>query len=278
MSLENKSQMDVFQNRNKPIAVFDSGVGGLTVLNDLLLKFPNESFIYLGDTARLPYGSKSSETITKYTLQNLKFLNNLEVKCIVIACNSASTSFLEDRFESVPVFNVIEPTAKFAVQQSKTKNIAVLGTKATVKSQIYTKKIFEHNPTIKVFSVACPLFVPFAEEALFEDPMTNLLAYRYLSHLKPLDIDTAILGCTHYPLLKNSIQKALGSQVSLIESGHCAADSVNEFFDKTFLHSQSQENKSIKILSTDENSFLYELAKNLKVTDHRLIFELVNTV
>lgn len=266
------------ENKNKPIAVFDSGVGGLTVLNDLIINFPNESFIYLGDTARLPYGSKSQDTIKKYTEQNLAFLKNLDVKCLVIACNSASTSFLENQFENLPVFNVIEPTVKYAVQQTNTQRIAVLGTKATIKSRIYENKIKECNLSMTVFSVACPLFVPFAEEGLFEDPMTNLLAYRYLSSLKETNIDTAILGCTHYPLLKIAIQKSLGSHVQLIESGNCLAKEMLDFFHKTSLQSNIRDNKTIRLLSTDENSFLYELAKKLKISEHSISFELVNII
>ncbi|MGZ5279028.1 MAG: glutamate racemase [Pseudobdellovibrionaceae bacterium] len=182
------------------IGVFDSGVGGLTVLKELAAHFPNEEFLYLGDTARLPYGTKSPETIRQYSEQILNFLTARKVDALIIACNTASSQVPEKEWLSLPVFNVIEPGAEFAVASSENKHIGVLGTRALVASGAYQKEILKLSPDAQVFAQSCPLFVPLAEEGWLEDPITNLIAYRYLHPLLESKIDTLILGCTHYPL------------------------------------------------------------------------------
>lgn len=209
--------MSTFDSR--PIGVFDSGIGGVTVLRELLKAFPNETFIYLGDTARLPYGSKSGNTVRKYSEQNLKFLLSRDVKAMVVACNTASTQIDEDMFEGIPVYNVIDPGSTLAVQSTKNNNVAILATRATVKANSYENKIKSKNPNINVFSVPCPLFVSLAEEGWHDDIITEQVAERYLIDLKNRHIDTVVLACTHYPLLKKPIQKVLGTKVNLIDSG-----------------------------------------------------------
>ncbi len=202
------------------IAVFDSGVGGLTVLNALKAAFPGENFVYLADTARLPYGSKSLHTIRQYVEQNVRFLRGeYQPKAIVIACNSASTALLEQPLSSeVPIFNVVEPGARIAVQTSTSKRIGVLGTRATVFSEAYPKAIRRIEPEAQIFQQACPLWVPLVEEGWIEDPITNLIVYRYASPVVQHGIDTLIMGCTHFPVLKAPIQKAVGPAVTLVDS------------------------------------------------------------
>ncbi len=201
------------------VAVFDSGVGGLTVLTELRKRWPAEDFIYLADTARLPYGSKSLHTIHQYVEQCIRVLRTYKPKAIVVACNSASTAVLEHPIRSdVPVFNVIEPGARVALQMSTTKRIGVLGTRATVYGEAYPKAIHKLNAGAEVFQQACPLWVPLVEEGWIDDPVTNLIVYRYASSVTKHQIDTLILGCTHFPVLRVSIRKAVGDAITLVDS------------------------------------------------------------
>lgn len=201
------------------IGVFDSGVGGLTVLRALREKWPAEDFLYLADTARLPYGSKSLSTIHNYVDQNLKFLKHYPLKAVVIACNTASTAIIENPIPySVPVFNVVEPGARKAVETSSGKRIGVLGTRATVFSEAYPRAIRKIAPEAEVFQQPCPLFVPLVEEGWVDDPVTNLIVYRYVAAINRHNVDTLILGCTHYPVLRASILKAASPGVQLVDS------------------------------------------------------------
>lgn len=248
----------------KAIGVFDSGIGGLTVLKELLYAFPDESFIYLGDTARLPYGSKSAQTIRKYSEQNMQFLVSQGVKALVIACNSASANFLENSFLGIPVFNVIEPGARLAAAKSQNQKVGVLGTRATIESGAYTRELEKNQPGIKVFGVACPLFVPLAEEGWDGDPVTNLIVYRYVSQLLPQGIDTLILGCTHYPLLKNSIARAAGSSIELVDSGEAVAEVLKEGFVQGRLRREEPgQARSLIIHTTDASSHFEKLAAKI---------------
>jgi glutamate racemase len=217
-------------NDNRPIGVFDSGLGGLTVLKALLEYFPDEEFLYLGDTARIPYGTKSPRTIARYLEQNIQFLLKQNVKAIVVACNSASTALPEVKCP-VPIYGVIAPGAQLAAAATQNQIVGVIGTKATVAKKSYVSEIEKINPAIKVFQQACPLLVPLVEEGWGEDPITNLIVYRYVSPLAAAKIDTLILGCTHYPVLKNTIQKVLGASVNLIESGDALAKNIRRDFD-----------------------------------------------
>jgi len=207
---------------NRPIGIFDSGLGGLTVFREVMNQMPNESLVYFGDTARVPYGSKSKETILHYTRQILSFLDTQDVKAIVVACNTVSAYALEEvRNEvKVPIIGVVKPGAFVAANATKNQKIGVIGTEGTVKSGLYVKMIQEKNPNVQVFQKPCPLFVPLVEEGLWKDPITSLVVERYLNEMKAADVDTLIMGCTHYPLLKDTIQETMGNQVRLINPAY----------------------------------------------------------
>lgn len=229
------------------IGVFDSGLGGLTVLKSFLDLLPPCDYIYLGDTARLPYGNKSSSTIQTYTGQNLNFLKAQKVDLLVIACNTASAHFNETSFSGIPVLTVIDPTATSALKMSPTKRIGILATRATVNSHAYEKALMSKDDQVQIFSMASPLLVPFAEEGLAEDPLLNLVSFRYVSPLIQDQIDCLILGCTHYPLLKTSLRKAAGN-IPLIESGPAVAEKIlNDFKPKT-----NHQPSTIEISTTDQ--------------------------
>lgn len=262
--------MKLSAHSQQPIGVFDSGVGGLTVLKTLMEHWPHENFVYFGDTARLPYGTKSPETIYKYSMQIIGYLRQHPVKAIVIACNTASSHCIEPFIENIPLFNVIEPGSRAAIKSSLNKRIGLLGTRATLLSQSYQKKIKTLDPSAKVFGQACPLFVPLAEEGLIDDPMTDLAAYRYIQPLLQEKVDTIILGCTHYPILKKAIQKVAGPSITLIESGEALSLWIKETMDQGALaqNTVSSENRKVEILSTDGGEHFQNLALQiLDVTD-----------
>lgn len=207
---------------NKAIGIFDSGIGGLTVLNEVRALLPNEDIIYLGDTARVPYGTKSRETVLKYSIQNILFLLERGVKAVVIACNTASAHGLESvrgNF-SVPVLGVIGPGALGAVQRTKTKWVGVIGTEGTIRSQSYDKAILELDNEVKTLGRACPLLVALAEEGWSYGQVVNLVLENYLRPFaEEKMVDTLILGCTHYPLFKQAIHNVLGRGIELVDSG-----------------------------------------------------------
>lgn len=214
--------MTNLQENEKPIAVFDSGLGGLTVFREILRQLPDENLIYFGDTARVPYGSKSRETIIHYTEQILNFLRTKEVKAIVVACNTVSAYALEelkDRVE-VPIIGVVKPGAYAAVKQTKTRRIGVMGTEGTVRSGLYPTYIHEIDPSVLVFQKPCPLIVPLVEEGLWEDPLTTEAVRRYTRVFREEHIDTVIMGCTHYPLVRDTIRKVLGDDVTLVNPAY----------------------------------------------------------
>lgn len=205
-----------------PIGVFDSGVGGLTVVREIMRQLPSENVIYFGDTARVPYGSKSKQTVLKFSKQIVRFLMTKNVKAIVFACNTASALALEDMRKdiTIPVIGVVRPGAKMAAEMSETKSVGIIGTDATIKSGIYTDYIRQLDPDITVIGRACPLFVPLVEEGLLEDRITDDMVDRYLSELKPYNVDSLVLGCTHYPLLMNPIKRYMGNNVTLINPAY----------------------------------------------------------
>lgn len=205
---------------NRPIGVFDSGLGGLTVLNELTNILKNESIVYFGDSGRAPYGTKSKETVIKYTFQNIRFLLNQDVKMLVIACNTASAcslALVKDSFH-VPVVEVIGPGSSMAVRATKNKKVGVIGTIATISSGVYERAIHQIDSSIEIFQKACPLFVPLVEEGWWDKSVTYDTASEYLTPLKESGIDTLVLGCTHYPLLQNVISKVMGKDVTLVSS------------------------------------------------------------
>lgn len=215
------------------IGVFDSGIGGLTVVRALLDQLPGRDFIYLGDTARTPYGSKSRHTIEKYCLNNSKFLLHRGARAIVIACNTASSyayDTVRNHFD-VPVFEVTGPGSELAVQRSRTLRIGVIGTRATIASGIYEKRITAIAPEAKVFAASCPLLVPLVEEGWLNKPETAMIVRKYLSGLKARKIDTLILGCTHYPVLHDLIQRKIGARVKLVDSAEAVALQVKHLLE-----------------------------------------------
>ncbi len=207
---------------NAPIGVFDSGVGGLTVAGEIMRQLPGESIVYFGDTARVPYGSKSKETIITFSRQIIRFLRTKNVKAIVIACNTASAYALETvaAETDIPVIGVIEPGAIAADKATRNGRIGIIATEGTVSSGTYSNVLMNLNPSLQVFSKACPLFVPLVEEGLLYDPVTLEIADRYLYDLLSYDIDTLILGCTHYPLIRRTIQKVVGEEVVLVNPAY----------------------------------------------------------
>ena len=246
------------------IGIFDSGLGGLTVLKVMAQRFPNESFCYLGDIARLPYGNKSPETIRRYGLQILKFLKEKNVKALIIACNSASTVFLgENEFEGIPLLNVIEPGAAAALEISRDNKIAVLGTSATIRSHAYRDIIKRLSQDAEVTEQACPLLVPLVEEGMILDPITEMVAERYLAEIKAKEIKTVILGCTHYPVLRDDLQKVLGPDVQLVESGEVLAARLQRLFQERIIHPEKESTRLIQVCITDLTDHFERLAEKL---------------
>ena len=208
--------------KNAPVGVFDSGVGGLTVMREIMRQIPNESIIYFGDTARVPYGNKSKETVTRFSRQIVHFLKSHQVKTIVVACNTASAYALDELEKEcdIPIMGVVKPGAKAAVEATRNGKIGVIATEATIGSGIYSHYIKELKSSATIYGKACPLFVPLVEEGLWEDPVTEEIARRYLAELIDNDIDTLILGCTHYPLIRSTVRKVIGEQVTLVNPAY----------------------------------------------------------
>lgn len=211
-----------------PIGVFDSGVGGLTVAREIMRQLPQERIIYFGDTARVPYGSKSKETVIRYSRQIIHFLESKGVKAIVVACNTASAFALETLQPEmkIPIIGVVKPGAKVAAETTVNGNIGVIGTEGTIGSKIYTQTIQQHTPDAVVLGKACPLFVPLVEEGWLKDPVTIEVAKRYLDFFQKSDIDTLILGCTHYPLLRSTIRGIMGERVNLVNPAYETAQEL----------------------------------------------------
>jgi glutamate racemase len=212
----------------KAIGIFDSGVGGLTVLKEIVRVLPQEDTVYLGDTARVPYGTKSPETVTRYARQIAAFLVGRDIKLLVVACNTASAVALETLQAelSIPVVGVIEPGARRAVAVSTSGRVGVIGTEGTIRSSAYAKAIKRLNPDIEVVTQACPLFVPLVEEGWTDNEVARLTARTYLAPLQQQGVDTLVLGCTHYPLLKEMIGEVMGPDVSLVDSAAETARTV----------------------------------------------------
>jgi glutamate racemase len=216
------------QKKHRKIGVFDSGIGGLTVVGSLMRKLPEESIVYFGDTARVPYGIKSSEVVREYALEDAAFLMQQGVKMIVVACNTVSAvamDLLREKF-SVPVVGMIDTGTRIAARTTRNGRVGVIGTLATIASGSYEKALMEKENVEEVVSKACPLFVPLAEEGWGNHKVSRLVAKEYLEIYRSLDIDTMIMGCTHYPILKEVIREAVGESVFLVDSGDAAAEEV----------------------------------------------------
>lgn len=213
-----------------PIGVFDSGVGGLTVAREIMRQLPEESMIYFGDTARVPYGTKSKDTVIRYSKQIVNFLLSKGVKAIVIACNTASALALTELQKQyiIPIIGMVQPGAVAAMNATKNKNIGIIGTNATIKSGQYGKYLRKLDSKVTVVTKSCPMFVPLVEEGLIDDRITEDMVSRYLREFRQYDIDSLILGCTHYPLLINPIQNFVGDKVTLVNPAYEVAKSLKQ--------------------------------------------------
>lgn len=231
-----------------PIGVFDSGVGGLTVAREIMRQMPNEKIIYFGDTERVPYGNKSKETVTRFSKQIARFLQSHDVKTIVVACNTASAYAIEELEAEldIPVIGVVKPGAKMAADITKNGRIGVIATEGTIGSGLYSRYIKKRKHDAVIYAKACPLFVPLVEEGLWEDPVTEEIARRYLAELIDLDIDTLILGCTHYPLIRSVISRVMGSEVTLVNPAYETAIDLRELLKAREMdnqgHNKTEEN------------------------------------
>jgi glutamate racemase len=237
----------------QPIGVFDSGIGGMTVVRALSQHLPNENIVYFGDTARVPYGPKSPQVVREYSLQDTEVLLEHNVKLIVIACNTVSAVALDvvQKRAKVPVVGVIIPGAGAAAQASFKKRIGIIGTVGTIHSNAYANAIRQLDPNIKVFGQACPLFVPLAEEGWIDHKATELIAKEYLFPLTLEKIDTLVLGCTHYPILKDVIDKVLHHSVTLIDSGEATALVVKRTLEDLNLHNTSALKPNLQFFVSD---------------------------
>lgn len=221
---------------NRPIGMFDSGVGGLTVVKEVTKYLPNEEIVYFGDTARVPYGSKTKETITKYSRQIIKFLTTKDVKAVIIACNTASSNSLEtmkEEFNHIPIIGVVESGVLMALNSTKNKKVGIIGTEGTIRSRAYEKLIHNYDSTIKVYSKACPLFVPLVEEGWTDGEIVELTVKRYLKDILNENIDTLVLGCTHYPLIIKCISKIVSDNIKLINPAVKTSLELKTLLDKT---------------------------------------------
>lgn len=240
-------------NNPRPIGVFDSGVGGLTVVRALLGRLPHENIVYFGDTARVPYGPKSPHVVREYALQDTEVLLAHDVKFIVVACNTVSAVALDvvQKRSRVPVVGVIVPGAEAAAGVTRNKRVGVIGTAGTVKSQAYVNALRQSDPAIEVYSRACPLFVPLVEEGWMDHVATKMIAKEYLFPLMLEKVDTIVLGCTHYPLLAPTIQAVVQDTVTLIDSGHAAAEVVAKELSIRGLANASKEKPRVQFLVSD---------------------------
>lgn len=245
----------------RPIGIFDSGVGGLTVFKEIRNRFPFEDIVYFGDTARVPYGPKSKNTIIDYSVQNARFLLQKNVKVIIVACNTSSAQalpFLREKL-SVPVIGVIQPGANTAVSCSQNGRIGVIGTEGTIKSKAYQQSIQNILPNSNVFAKSCPLFVSLVEEGWEQHKIAKLVTEEYLMELKDKAIDTLVLGCTHYPILKLVISEVMGKEVKLIDS----AEAIAQFLEKNLPEPEKEQKGSDRFYVSDNEIKFKEIASRI---------------
>ena len=239
--------------KEQPIGIFDSGIGGLTVVRALMERAPFENIVYFGDTARVPYGIKSVETITLYATQITEFLLHQEVKLLIVACNTMAAIAPEaiTSLSTVPVLDVIDAGARSTVADPRTKSVGVIGTPATINSNAYARAIHRYAPDIKIFSQACPLFVPLVEEGWLDHPVARLTAQEYLNPVLAQHIDTLVLGCTHYPLLKATLREVVGPEIRLVDSAEAMADMTATLLQESGLCNPSRLSPLYRFFVTD---------------------------
>ncbi len=241
------------KKQNAPIGVFDSGVGGLTVVREIMRHLPNENLVYFGDTARVPYGSKSKDTIIRFSRQIIRFLKTKDVKAIVIACNTASALALEIVRQEIdiPIIGVVVPGARAAVRETRNKRIGVLGTEATIKSEMYTRLMQQEDADVSVVGKACPLFVPLIEEGFAKHHITREVIDIYLQDVKESGIDTLILGCTHYPLLRDSIAEYMGEDIHIVNPAYETAIDLQRILQSNALDNRGDGDVHYEFYSSD---------------------------
>jgi glutamate racemase len=248
----------------RPIGVFDSGIGGLTVVKALRNLLPNETICYLGDTARVPYGPKSPETVQRYASELAEMLMRKDAKALVVACNTVSSvalPLLKTKFW-VPVIGVIEPGARAALQATRNRHIGVIGTRATIRSCAYEKALRASDNNVRVSSRACPLLVPLIEEGLLDDDVTDQVIVRYLEPVLKDGIDTLVLGCTHYPLLTGAIERTLGGEIVLVDSAQNCARAVEEMLDRQSLRAAASTRGELHVALTDAADNFLNVARD----------------
>ncbi|WP_053982953.1 glutamate racemase [Niameybacter massiliensis] len=248
---------------NRPIGIFDSGVGGLTVVKAVMERLKHESIVYFGDTARVPYGSKSKETVTKFSAQIIRFLETHDVKAIVIACNTVNANCIEElraMFPHLPIEGVVEPGVRMALKETRNNRIGIIGTEATIASGKYPYLLKQQNPNLEVFGKACPLFVPLVEEGWANHSITKEVVQEYLLPLAEKDIDTLILGCTHYPMLTQTIGEVLGDGITLINPATEAAFSLKRLLKSRDMQTEHTE-ATYKFYVSDHTCRMQKMAQ-----------------
>ncbi len=253
-------------NKSAPVGVFDSGVGGLTVAREIMRHLPNENIVYFGDTARVPYGSKSRDNIIRFSRQIIRFLETKEVKAIVIACNTASALALDVVREEIdiPIIGVVEPGARAALEITQTNKIGVIGTEATIRSAMYEKIIQGLKPEASVVGKACPLFVPLVEEGFAKHDVTKEIIDYYLSPLMKTDIDSLILGCTHYPLLRSRIREYVGDKITLVNPAYETAMDLKSLLEsKDMVNADEQEHGTYSFYVSDAADKFKQFANSI---------------
>lgn len=263
--------------KSGPIGIFDSGIGGLTVVRKIRERLPNERLIYFGDTARVPYGTKSQPTVRRYAADDTRLLLKYQPKMIVVACNTVSALALdvvEHLGNGIPVLGVLKAGARLAVERSKTKHVGVIGTSATISSNAYPLEITKLDPSAEVYSKACPLFVPLAEEGFIRHDASRLIAKEYLSELLSHQIDSLVLGCTHYPILKPMIADVVGEGVNIIDSAEAVAMEVEAVLRERELLNPATNSELPKVLVSDlpqKFKAMFELFLGISLPDVELI-------
>lgn len=251
-------------SRNAPIGVFDSGIGGLTVVRELIRQLPGEDVVYFGDTARVPYGPKSPATVQRYSREITSFLEDQGVKAVVVACNTATAHALEalrSDFD-LPIVGVIEPGAHAAVRATRDGHVGVIGTQGTVASGAYQRAIRDANETVQVTAVACPLFVPLVEEGWLDHPATDLIVREYLVPMASGGIDTLVLGCTHYPLLRDTIARTVGPDINLVDSAEETAAETARLLSRLDLRHESREGAAhLRFIASDAPEQFHRVSK-----------------
>ncbi|MDO5707677.1 MAG: glutamate racemase [Andreesenia angusta] len=250
---------------NRPIGIFDSGIGGLTVLKELMEQFPNEKLIYFGDTARIPYGTKSKEAVIKYSFQCIRFLLSKNVKTIIIACNTASAVALEPALKEfdLPILGVVKSGSKAAVKETQNDKIGVIGTTGTINSYAYQREIRTISPSAEVIGQACPLFVQIVEDGWEDTEVAKLTAEKYLIDMKEHDVDTLVLGCTHYPILRYTLKKVLGEEVKLINPAYETAKESLELLTERKLLTESSDIHEVEFYVSDDAEKFRRIGGNM---------------